>query len=155
MTFDFSAYQAAFNSGDDEAALAFWHDDLTATLPNGPASVGVIAANKQEFREFLANAHIDIREVMRLQSFLQNDEQIFAEFDMDFVATDDRSDFDFGPMRKGEFITVKMFGIYTLKDGLLWKMNMAFWPVNQGVTDPPSVATGLTPPDFGPITRRG
>lgn len=153
MAFNFDDYQSAFNSGDDERALEFWDDELQVTLPVSPTQIAKVANNKEEFRQFLTAAHDGIREIMRLQTFLQKDEQIFAEFDMDFIALEDRPEFPFGPLKKDEFVTVKMFGVYTLRNDKLWVMNMAFWPANQGVTDPPSFKVGQTPPDFGHITR--
>lgn len=151
--FDFSAYQEAFNSGDDERALEFWDDELHVTLPIGPDRVGLAAKNKAEFRAFLAHAHQGVREVMRLQSFLQSGAQIFAEIDMDFFASEDKPDFAFGPMKAGEFITVRMFGLYTVRDNRLWQLRMAFWPPNQEVSEPPAYAVGVAPPSLGPATR--
>ena len=151
--FDFIAYQKVFNTGNDDGALEFWADDLTVIMPVGPGQIAPIATNKEEFRQFLYAAHVGIREVMRLQTLLAAGEKIFAEFDMDFVATADRPDFAFGPLKAGEFTTVKMFGVYALRDGKLGDLTMAFWPPNQGVTDPPAYAVGIAPPDFGPIVR--
>jgi hypothetical protein len=138
--FDFIAYQKTFNTGDDDGALEFWSDDLTVTMPLGPNQTGLVASNKQEFRQFLNAQHVGIREVMRLQTLLVSDGKISAEFDMDFVATADRPDFAFGPLKAGEFMTVKMFGVYAVRDGKLGDLKLAFWPPNQGVTN------GLTMP---------
>lgn len=148
MAFDFDGYQKTFNSGDDDGAMEYWEDDLSATFPISPTQVVEVASNKEEFRQFLAAAHNGIREVMRLQSYLESDTQIFAEFDMDFWASKDRPDFDQGALKAGEFLTVKMFGLYTLRNGRLWKMRMAFWPANQGVSEPPSYQLGIAPPEF-------
>ena len=144
--FDFSAYQSVFNSGDDDGALEFWDDELQVTMPVGPNQIGLAAKNKEEFRAFLAHAHQGVREIMRLESFLQVGEQIFAEINMDFFATTDKPDFEFGPLKAGQFLTVKMFGLYTVRGGRLWQLKMAFWPPNQGVTDPPAYAVGVAPP---------
>lgn len=153
MAFDFTGYQTAFNAGDDDAALEFWDDELQVVMPVGPNQIGPAANNKEEFRQFLAAAHDGIREVMRVQSYLEVGEKIFIEFDMDFVASKDRPDFMFAELKPGEFITVKMFGVYTLRNNKLWKLRMAFWPTNQGVSEPPFHEAGLTPPDFGVIVR--
>lgn len=146
-TFDFKKYQTIFNAGNDKGALEFWADDLTVTLPVGPNQIGVIASNKEEFAKFLAAAHDGIREIMRIQAYTQTGDQIFVEFDMDFRATKDKPDFNFGPLKAGQFLTVKMFGLYTLRNDKLWKLRMAFWPTNQGVSDPPAYNWGVAPPD--------
>lgn len=151
--FNFTDYQRAFNAGDDDAALEFWDDELSAVMPIDPSRAVPVANNKEEFRQFLAAAHDGIREVMRLQSFLQDGDKIFAEFDMDFVASKDRPDFPFADLKAGEFVTVKMFGIYTLRNNKLWKLRMAFWPPNQGVSEPPSFEVGIAPPQFGELKR--
>jgi len=80
---------------------------------------------------------------------VQNENNIFVEFDMDFVALEDKPDFVFGSLKAKEFLTVKMFTIYTLRGNKLASLKLAFWPVNQGVTDPPSHNWGPNPPDLG------
>ncbi len=153
MSFDFIGYQTAFNAGDDDAALEFWDDELVAVMPVNPTMAVPVATNKEEFRQFLAAAHDGIREVMRVQTYLEDGDKIFIEFDMDFVASKDRPDFPFAELKAGQFITVKMFGVYTLRNDKLWKLNMAFWPTNQGVSEPPFHVTGIAPPDFGELER--
>ncbi|XPP27124.1 MAG: hypothetical protein ACNYNX_02795 [Leucobacter sp.] len=152
--FDFSVYQAVFNSGDDDTALnEYWDEHLEVIMPVGPGQIGYVAKNREEFRAFLAEQHDGVREYMRLQALVQQGEQIFAEIDMDFVATEDRPAFGMGALKRGEFLTVKMFGLYTLRENRLWKLKLAFWPPNVEVSDPPVHLAGATPPDYGNVTR--
>ncbi|XPP27108.1 MAG: hypothetical protein ACNYNX_02710 [Leucobacter sp.] len=154
QAFDFAAYQAVFNSGDDDTALNdYWDEHLEVVMPVGPGEIGQIAKSREEFRQFLAIQHDGVREYMRLQSLVQQGDQIFAEIDMDFVATEDRPGFGMGPLKKGEFLTVKMFGLYTVRENRLWKLKLAFWPPNVEVSDPPAFGAGVTPPDYGEVTR--
>jgi len=96
----------------------------------------------------LAAAHEGVREIMRVQTLMQNENNIFVEIDTDFVALKDKPDFVFGPLKVGEFLTVKMFLLYILRGDKLASMKLATWPPNKGVTDPPSHNWGPNPPDF-------
>ena len=148
MSVDFYKYNETFNTGNDEAAPEFWVDDLVIMQGTG-TDVFPLATNKAEFRNFLAAVHDGVREIMRVQTIVQNENNIFVEFDMDFVALEDKPDFNFGPLKAGEFLTVKMFAIYTLRGNKLANLKLAFWPVNQEITDPPSHNWGPNPPDLG------
>jgi len=145
---DFYKYNETFNTGNDQAAMEFWADDLVVMQGTG-TDVIPLAMNKAEFVKFLAAAHDRVREIMRVQTIVQNENNIFVEFDMDFVALEDKPDFVFGSLKAKEFLTVKMFAIYTLRGNKLASLKLATWPVNQGVTDPPSRNWGPNPPDLG------
>ncbi|MFC1903250.1 nuclear transport factor 2 family protein [Chloroflexota bacterium] len=145
---DFYKYNEIFNTGDDKAAMEFWVDDLVVTQGTG-TDVFPLATNKAEFIKFLAAAHDGVREIMRVQTLVQNENNIFVEMDMDFVALKDKPDFVFGPLKAGEFLTVKMFLLYTLRGDKFASMKLATWPPNKGVTEPPSHNWGPNPPDFG------
>ena len=128
---DYTKYIEIFNSGQDELLLqTFYHDDVvfegsTRTMHG-----------KQALREFLAWAHDGIREIIRAQVVLQDGNHIFAEVDMDFRATKDKPEFVFGALKNGEYLTVKFFVVYYLRDGKVAKLKSAIWPPNQGVTKP-------------------
>ena len=77
-------------------------------------------------------AHDGVRELMRVQVLLQNEANIFAEIDMDFVFSKDRPDYPFGNRRAGERITVKMFCLYFLRGDKIAKMKMASWAPDHG-----------------------
>jgi len=147
--FNFNKYIETFNSGDDKAMLdGFWVDDLlvTSNRSNKPA---LTASGKEEFLKFLVWAHDGIREIMRVQTLIQNENNIFAEIDMDFHASKDRPDYPFGHLEPGDFITVKMFCLYFLRGDRIAKLKMASWPPNVGVTDPPARSFGPPPPILG------
>jgi len=128
---DYKQYVELFNSGNDELLLqTYFHDDIVF---EGATRV---MHGKQALREFLAWAHDGIREIIRAQVVLRDDDHIFAEVDMDFRATRDRQDFVFGALKQGESLTVKFFVVYYLRDGKVAKLKSAIWPPNQGVTKP-------------------
>ena len=143
---DYHSYIETFNSGDDNAMLdRFWVDDLVVFSPRG-GETGVLASGKDGFLEFLNWAHDGVREIMRIQSLIQNENNIFAEIDMDFHASKDRPDYPFGHLKPGDFITVKMFCLYFLRGDRITKLKMASWQPNVGVTKPPARSFGPPPP---------
>ena len=151
--FDFYKYAETFNSGDDKAMLdGFWVDDLVITS-NRSNKAGMTASSKEEFLKFLDWAHDGVREIMRVQVLIQNENNIFAEIDMDFHASKDRPDYPFGHLKPGDFITVKMFCLYFLRGDRIAQAKVASWPPNIGVTDPPTRGFGPPPPIRGGIRK--
>jgi hypothetical protein len=151
--FDFSKYIEIFNSGDDRAMLdGFWVDDLEVWSGRGGQATK-LGGDKAEFLKFLDFAHDGVREIMRVQTLIQNESNIFAEIDMDFHFSKERPDYPFGHYRAGDFMTVKMFTCYTLRGDLLAKLKMASWLPNSGTSEPPARALGPWPPTGDGLLR--
>ena len=133
MELDYQAYEALFNTGDDEALVArFFAPDTRMISSNGTreGAHGLLA--------FLKWAHDGIREVMRPQAVLSSDGLLFAEVDMDFHAAKHRPDFPFGEMHPGDLITVKFFVTYRLDgQGRIAELKSMTWPPEHGVTKLP------------------
>lgn len=147
--FDFYKYIEVFNSGNDEAMLdQFWVDDLEVWSGKG-GKTELLASKKEDFLKFLNFAHDGVRELMRVQVLLQNENNMFAEIDMDFHSSKDRPDYPFGHLEPGNFITVKMFCLYFLRGDRIAKLKMASWVPNSGVSDPPARGFGPPPPIIG------
>jgi ketosteroid isomerase-like protein len=133
---DYDAYVALFNSGDDAALVErFYHDDIVFTggtrLHRGKAAL----------LGFLRWAHDGVREIIRLQRMMRDDDTIFVEVDMDFVATKPRTDFPFGDLMPGDIRTVKFFVTYRLRDGLIVELNSMTWPPEWGVSKAPKLGS--------------
>ena len=144
--FDFNNYIEIFNSGDDRAMLdGFWVDDLEVWSGRRDQAE-LLASGKADFLKFLDFAHDGVREIMRVQTLMQEKDRIFAEIDMDFVATKDRPDYPFGHLKPGDRITVKMFCLYSLRGDRLATLKMASWAPNFGVTKSPARNFGPPPP---------
>jgi hypothetical protein len=144
--FDFNKYIEIFNSGDDKAMLdQFWVDDLEVWSGRGDKAQ-LLAKGKDGFLKFLKFAHDGVREIIRVQVLIKNINNIFAEIDMDFHVAKDRPDYPFGKFKAGDFFTVKMFCLYFLRGNRIEKLKMASWPVNTGVTAPPTRSFGPPPP---------
>jgi ketosteroid isomerase-like protein len=143
---DYAKYIEAFNAGDDAALVRnFFTPDCV--FQSGPR----VLRGADELLQFLNWAHDGIRELIRAQLLLRDEHHIFAEIDMDFLATRDRPDFTFGALKKGEHTTVKFFAVYYLRDGKVAHLKTARWDPKTGVTPSPlaaepSPAAGATRP---------
>ena len=133
MKLDYAAYEALFNSGDDEALVArFFARDTRMASANG------VREGADELLAFLAWAHDGVREVMRPQAVLSGDGLLFAEVDMDFHATKHRPDFPFGELHPGDSVTVKFFVTYRLdEEGKVSELRSMTWPPEHGVSKLP------------------
>ncbi len=130
---DYAAYIEAFNSGDDAALVQrFFTEDVIFQWGTR------VIHGADELLTFLNGAHDGIREIIRAQVVLRDEDHIFAEIDMDFHATRDKPEFGFGPLKQGEFTTAKLLVVYDLRDGQVAQVKVASWPPNVGVTKPTS-----------------
>ena len=128
---DYAEYIKAFNSGDDAALVKrFFTEDVIFQMGNR------VIRGADELLTFLNQAHDGIREIIRAQVVLRDEDHIFAEIDMDFHATRDKPEFGFGSLKQGEFTTVKFLVVYYLRDGKVAQLKAATWPPNVGVTKP-------------------
>lgn len=128
---NYAQYIEDFNRGDDERLVRDYFTEDCLFQSNNRVLRG-----RSELLEFLRWAHDGIREIIRAQLVLQDATHIFAEIDMDFHATRDRPDFLFGALKQGEFLTVKFFVVYGLRDGKVAHLKAATWPTNVGVSKP-------------------
>jgi len=136
---DYAKYIEAFNTGDDAALVRdFFTPDCL--FQSGPRRL----QGADELLKFLNWAHDGIRELIRAQLVLRDENHIFAEVDMDFLATKDRPDFTFGALKKGEHTTVKFFAVYYLRDGKVAQLKTGRWDPKIGVTASP-LAAGSQP----------
>ena len=127
----FTDYMDAFNRYDDAALLRdFWTDDCVMQ------SGGRVLTGHAEMMGFLNWAHDGIIETMRPKVVMEQGDKIFAEIDMDFTATRDQPDYVFGPLKAGEFLTVRFFCLYTIRDGKVARLEASTWPPNVGVSKP-------------------
>ena len=127
----FIDYMDAFNRYDDAALLRdFWTEDCV--MQSGPR----LMVGHKGMQEFLDWAHDGILETMRPKVLMENGDHIFAEIDMDFTATRDRPDFQFGALKTGEYLTVKFFVQYSLEGGKVAYLKSMTWPPGEGVSKP-------------------
>ncbi len=133
MSFDYHAYLDCFLTGDDEALVArFFAEDCAMHSASG------VHRGLEGMRKFLAWAHDGVRECPRLQHFLQDENTVFADIDMDFHAVKHRPDFPFGELHPGDSLTVKFLARYDLDaEGRVKVLTTSAWPAGVGVTTLP------------------
>lgn len=130
--FDYDDYVAAFNRGDDAALIErYFVPDFKFTGGSRRYET------RDEFLAFLNWAHDGIREIIRPITVMQTEDRIFAEIDMDFIATKQRHDFPFAKLEPGDVITVKFFVLYHLRDGLVTELKSMTWPADYHVSKAP------------------
>ncbi|MEO6389310.1 MAG: nuclear transport factor 2 family protein [Croceibacterium sp.] len=133
MTFDYDAYLADFLTGDDEGLIERWFAQDCAMESGSGAFEG-----HEGMRRFLAWAHDGVRECPRVVAYVQQGCDLFAEIDMDFHATKERTDFPFQHLFPGDSITVKFLAHYILNEaGKVWRLKTMTWPAEKGVSKLP------------------
>jgi hypothetical protein len=132
MPLDYHAYIRDFNSGDDKGLIEKYFSADTQMISGSGVRTGHKGMN-----EFLASAHDGVREIIRPQVVMWDKDHIFAEIDMDFIASKARPDFTFGAMLPGDIITVKFFAEYTVVNGKIKTLKTMTWKPETGVTKAP------------------
>ena len=132
MPLDYRAYVRDFNSGDDRGLIEKYFAIDTQMISGSGVRKGHKGMN-----EFLAWAHDGVREIIRPQVVMWDKDHIFAEIDMDFVASKARPDFTFGALQPGDILTVKFFAHYTVVNGKIKTLKTMTWKPETGVTKAP------------------
>jgi hypothetical protein len=134
MPLDYHAYVRDFNAGDDRGLIEKYFADDTQMI-----SASGVREGHKGMNEFLAWAHDGVREIIRPQVVMWDKDHIFAEIDMDFVASKARPDFTFGALQAGDILTVKFFAHYTVVNGRIKTLKTMTWPPETGVTKAPKL----------------
>lgn len=136
MPLDYRAYIRDFNSGDDRGLVEKYFTTDTQMISGSGVREGHKGMN-----EFLAWAHDGVREIIRPQVVMWDKDHIFAEIDMDFVASKPRPDFTFGALQPGDILTVKFFAHYTVVNGKVKTLKTMTWKPETGVTKAPKLGS--------------
>lgn len=136
MPLDYRAYIRDFNSGDDRGLIEKYFTTDTQMISGSGVREGHKGMN-----EFLAWAHDGVREIIRPQVVMWDKDHIFAEIDMDFVASKPRPDFTFGALQPGDILTVKFFAHYTVVNGKVKTLKTMTWKPETGVTKAPKLGS--------------
>lgn len=134
MPLDYRAYVRDFNTGDDRGLVEKYFTTDTQMISGSGVRNGHKGMN-----EFLAWAHDGVREIIRPQVVMWDKDHIFAEIDMDFIASKARPDFTFGALQPGDILTVKFFAHYTVVNGKIKTLKTMTWKPETGVTKAPKL----------------
>ncbi|MXO66158.1 nuclear transport factor 2 family protein [Altericroceibacterium endophyticum] len=116
----YHAYTAAFSNADHARYSAFYTDDVTLKLNTMPQING-----KQGIVDFYAPMFEGIREDLTIHKLLADDDAIFADTTSTFTALRDSPDFVVMPLAEGDWVKVRVFVFYTLRDGLISAIRVA------------------------------
>jgi hypothetical protein len=123
MTFNFARYLQALDGADESAFVRqFYTEDLVVEGPQG------IIRGHQEWLRTLTFVHDRVNERLQPVTVMQDGDTILAEIRGVFTATADRADFPYGPLKKGESVTVKMLAKYEVRGGQIAHITLASWP---------------------------
>lgn len=134
MPLDYRAYIRDFNTGDDRGLIEKYFARDTQMI-----SASGVRSGHRGMNEFLAWAHDGVREIIRPQVVMWDKDHIFAEVDMDFIASKARPDFTFGALQPGDILTVKFFAHYTVVNGKIQTLKTMTWKPETGVTKAPKL----------------
>lgn len=115
----FHSYAAAFSNGDFARFPRFYTEDVTLTLP----SAGEIRG-RQGIVDFYRPMFETVRESVTIDSFSASDERIAVDAISRFTATADAPDFIVAPLKQGEFVEVPVRVEYTLRGGLICRIDV-------------------------------
>jgi hypothetical protein len=116
----FHSYASAFSNGDCERFPKFYTDDVVLYLP----TVGEIHS-AQGIVDFYRPMFESVRESVTVEDFSASDQRIAIDAISRFTAVKDAPDFVVAPLKKGEFVEVPVRVEYTLRDGLICRIDVS------------------------------
>jgi hypothetical protein len=108
----YDAYTSAFSNGDTERFRRFYTDDVLLELGSVPPIHGA-----QGIADFYGSMFKRVRETLTIHSMDATDERIVVDCTSRFTAIEDAPDFVVGALEQGDYIDVRVFVTYTLRDG--------------------------------------
>jgi ketosteroid isomerase-like protein len=110
----FRAYTSAFSNADFDRFSSFYTDDVVLELGSVPRIEG-----KDGIVGFYRPMFARVRETLFPHSILTGDDHIAMDATSRFTAIEDAPDFVVGPLKQGEYIDVRVFVHYELRNGLI------------------------------------
>lgn len=115
-------YMDAFNRGDYETLVQFYHQDIVLVIANGVELKG-----KAAIVDFYRGTTAKTRRTISIIDAFGQDDRIAAELESEFLAIEDFPDFTSGPMRKGDRLYINTFAIYELRDRQFFRIRSALF----------------------------
>jgi ketosteroid isomerase-like protein len=116
----FKAYTSAFSNADFDRFPTFYTEDVVFELGPRPPIEG-----RQGIIDFYRPMFAKVRETLITHMILCDDTGIALDATSRFTAFEDAPDFSVGPLKKGEYIDVRVFVHYKLRDGLICHIKVA------------------------------
>ena len=116
----FKAYTSAFSNADFDRFPTFYTEDVVFELGPRPPIEG-----RQGIIDFYRPMFAKVRETLITHMILCDDTGIALDATSRFTAFEDAPDISVGPLKKGEYIDVRVFVHYKLRDGLICHIKVA------------------------------
>lgn len=115
----FAEYTRAFSNADFDAFSRFYTDDVRCELPSAVLErrEGIVSFYREMFRT--------VRESLTLHQLVADEAGLAADVTSQFTAIEDAPNFVVAALRKGEFVRVRVFVHYTLRDGKISHIRVA------------------------------
>ncbi|MGB6450417.1 MAG: nuclear transport factor 2 family protein, partial [Steroidobacteraceae bacterium] len=144
----FMAYTRAFSDADFDRFSAYYTDDVVCELK------GLRLEGKSGIVNFYREMFAAVRESLTLHHLVADDTGIAADITSQFTAIADAPRFTVAPLAKGEFVRVRVFVYYRLRDGKISHIRVARAGEvsapqrSEGIGGPPRVREGSGPLKF-------
>jgi len=115
----YHAYAAAFSAGDPARYTRFYTQDVVLNLP----SVGRFEG-AQAIADFYSAMFQSVVETLTIHSLEATDDQVIVDCTSRFTAIADAADFSVMPLRKGDFIDVRVTVTYCLREGYICQIDV-------------------------------
>lgn len=116
----FREYTQAFSNAQFERFSQYYTEDVVCEL----GGAGIVLRGKQAIIDFYANMFKTVRESLTLHQLIADESGLAADVTSQFTATEDAPDFVVAPLRKGEFVRVRVLVYYTLRDGRICRISV-------------------------------
>lgn len=116
----FYSYTAAFSAGLAAEYSSYYTDDVVLVLPSAPALNG-----KQAIVDYYTAMAASVREKVEVQSVIFDDLAVSAHVFSTFTAVAAAPDFPVGALQKGQAWRVPLNVNYTLRDGLISRIEVS------------------------------
>lgn len=116
----FYAYTAAFSAGRAAEYASYYTDDVVLVLPSAPAITG-----KQAIVDHYTAMSASVRESVAVQSVIFDDHALSAHVISTFTAVADAPDFPVGALQQGQAWRVPLNVNYTLRNGLISRIEVS------------------------------
>jgi len=110
----FMAFAAGFSAGEFETFPKFYTSDVVLKVPSSHAPVEGFDAVVKFYKDFFAK----IQETLEVEKLICDDAGICAKMIAHLTALEDTKE-PFGDFRKGEKLSLKVYVVYGLRDGLI------------------------------------
>ena len=115
----FAEYTRAFSNADFDGFSRFYTEDVRCELPSTVLErrAGIVSFYREMFKT--------VRESLTLHQLIADEDGLAADVTSQFTAIEDAANFSVARLKKGEFVRVRVFVHYTLRDGRISHIRVA------------------------------